>query len=132
MKLYFKYKEKILYLFFGGMTTLISLLTYYLLTHSILNPEISLDLQIANVTSWVAGFLFAFFTNRKYVFDSKNDAKKDFIKFFASRIFTLLLDMLIMFVFVTLLGFKDIIIKLISQVVIVVTNYILSKLVVFK
>ena len=132
MKIYMKYKEKILYLFFGVLTTLISLLTYYILTFTILNVENSLELQIANIISWITGILFAYFTNREYVFNSNNKDFKEFIKFFLSRIFTLLLDMLIMYVFVTKLKYNNIIIKLISQVVVIVTNYILSKLIVFK
>lgn len=132
MKFYLKYKEKILYLFFGGLTTLISLSIYYIFTHTIFNPRIALDLQITNILSWLIGFLFAFFTNRKFVFESKNNIKKEFLKFFASRIFTLLLDMLIMFIFVTICGFNDILIKIVSQIVTVITNYVLSKLIVFK
>lgn len=132
MKIYMKYKEKILYLFFGVLTTLISLLTYYILTFTILNVENSLELQIANIISWITGILFAYFTNREYVFNSNNKNIKEFIKFILSRIFTLLLDMLIMYVFVTKLKYNNIIIKLISQVVVIVTNYILSKLIVFK
>ena len=126
------YKEKILYLFFGVLTTFISLLTYYILTFTILNVENSLELQIANIISWITGILFAYFTNREYVFNSNNKNIKEFIKFILSRIFTLLLDMLIMYVFVTKLKYNNIIIKLISQVVVIVTNYILSKLIVFK
>lgn len=131
MKLYLKHKEKILYLFFGGLTTLITLITYYILTHTLLNPNINLELQITNIISWLLGFLFAFITNRKYVFSSNNKIKNDFIKFFISRIFTLLLDMLIMFIFVTLLRFNDLIIKIISQIIIIITNYVLSKVFVF-
>lgn len=132
MKIYMKYKEKILYLFFGVLTTLISLLTYYILTFTILNVDNSLELQIANIISWITGILFAYFTNREYVFNSNNKNIKEFIKFILSRIFTLLLDMLIMYVFVTKLKYNNIIIKLVSQVVVIVTNYILSKLIVFK
>ena len=132
MKIYMKYKEKILYLFFGVLTTLISLLTYYILTFTILNVENSLELQIANIISWITGILFAYFTNREYVFNSNNENIKEFIKFILSRIFTLLLDMLIMYVFVTKLKYNNIIIKLVSQVVVIVPNYILSKLIVFK
>ena len=131
MKIYSKHKEKILYLFFGGLTTLITLITYYILTHTLLNPNINLELQITNIISWLLGFLFAFITNRKYVFSSNNKIKNDFIKFFISRIFTLLLDMLIMFIFVTLLRFNDLIIKIISQIIIIITNYVLSKVFVF-
>ena len=132
MKIYGKHKEKILYLVFGGLTTLISLITYYILTFTILNVNNPIELQIANILSWITGFTFAYFTNREYVFNSQNKNLKEFIKFFLSRIFTLLLDMLIMYIFVTLLKYNDTIFKLVSQVIVIVTNYILSKLIVFK
>ena len=132
MNLYLKYKEKILYLFFGGLTTLLSLLTYYILTNLFFNPNISLELQITNIISWLVGFTFAFVTNRNYVFNSKNNPKKEFFKFFLSRLFTLILDMLIMYIFVTVLGYNDLIMKVISQIIIIVSNYILSKIFVFK
>lgn len=132
MKNLLKYKEQILYLFFGGLTTFISLIVYYGLTFTILNPSNAIELQIANIISWVCGFLFAYVTNRKYVFASNNKKGKEFLLFFLSRISTLILDMLIMFVFVTILKFNDAIFKVISQVAVIVINYILSKLVVFK
>ncbi len=132
MKIYEKHKEKILYLFFGGLTTLISLITYYLLTLTILNVNNALELQIANIISWITGFTFAYFTNREYVFNSKNKDFKEFIKFFLSRIFTLVLDMLIMYIFVTKLKYNNVIFKLVSQIIVIVTNYVVSKLIVFK
>ena len=132
MKLFSKYKEQILYLFFGGLTTLISLVVYYGLTLSILDATNAFELQVANILSWICGFLFAYVTNRKYVFASNNKKGKEFLLFFLSRISTLILDMLIMFVFVTVLKFNDAIFKIISQVAVIVINYILSKIVVFK
>ena len=76
---------------------------------------------------------FAYFTNRKYVFESTNKNKlKEATSFVSSRITTLLLDMLIMWLGVTILKFNDKIVKLISQVLVVVGNYVLSKLFVFK
>lgn len=131
--IYKKHKEGINYLIFGGLTTLLSLVVYYLLTNTIINPKNAVQLQIANVISWVCGFLFAYFTNRKYVFESKEkNVLKEFISFFLSRISTLLLDMLIMFVFVTVLKYNDQLFKIISQIAVIVTNYLLSKLIVFK
>lgn len=131
--LYNKYKEVINYLIFGVLTTIISLATYYILTFTLLNPSKSLELQIANIISWCVGVLFAYFTNRKFVFDSVNDNKiKEFITFIEARITTLILDMLIMFIFVTTLKLNDQIFKLVSQVLVIIGNYILSKLVVFK
>lgn len=132
MKFYQKHKEKILYLIFGGLTTLVSLITYYIITNTVLNPSVNYELQIANTLSWITGVTFAFVTNRKYVFNSKNDKKREFIKFLTARIFTLLLDMLIMYVFVSVLNYNHLIMKVISQIIIIISNYVLSKIFVFK
>ena len=132
-EIYIKYKEIINYLIFGFLTTIISLIVYYASTMTIFDVESSLELQLANTISWCAGVLFAYFTNRKFVFNSSNENKlQEFITFTTSRISTLLLDMFIMFVFVTLLKYNDQIMKLISQVLVIVGNYLLSKLIVFK
>ena len=132
-ELYKKYKEIINYLIFGVLTTLVSLVVYYASVLTFLNPENSIQLQIANILSWIAGVTFAYFTNRKYVFESKEKNKlKEASKFFLSRVTTLLMDMLIMWLGVTILHGNDKIIKLISQVVVIVGNYIFSKLFVFK
>lgn len=132
-KIYQKYKEIINYLIFGGLTTLISLVVYYVLSLTLLDPNISVQLQIANIFSWIAGVLFAYFTNRAFVFKSKNKNKfKEFITFTGARVSTLLLDMLIMFLFVTVLKGDDKIFKLLSQVLVILGNYLLSKLIVFK
>ena len=132
-ELFNKYKEIIMYLIFGVLTTVISLIVYYALTYTILNPNNSIYLQIANILSWIAGVLFAYFTNRKYVFESKNKNKlKEFISFVGARVTTLILDMIIMGVGVSLLHGNDKILKLISQVLVIVGNYVLSKLIVFK
>lgn len=131
--LYNKYKEIINYLIFGVLTTVISLVVYYVLTLTLLNPNKSIELQIANIISWCAGVLFAYFTNRKFVFESKNNNRlKEFVTFTGARVTTLILDMLIMFIFVTTLKLNDKIFKLVSQVLVIVGNYILSKLIVFK
>ena len=133
MDIYKKHKEGFNYLIFGFLATVISLGVYYLLTFSILNANNNIELQIANILSWLFAFIFAYFTNRKYVFESKNEnLKGEFIKFFFSRISTLFLDMLIMFVFVTCLKLNDKIFKIVSQILVIVSNYILSKCLVFK
>ena len=130
---YEKYKEIINYVIVGGLTTVVSLGTYYICVFTFLNPNHALELQIANVLSWVAGVAFAYFTNRKYVFNSNNPNKlKEAIMFTLSRLVTLVLDMLIMGLGVSILKFNDKIVKLISQVVVVIGNYVFSKLFVFK
>lgn len=132
-ELYIKYKEIINYLIFGVLTTVVSLIVYYLSVFTFLNPENAFELQIANILSWIAGVAFAYFTNRKFVFESKENNKlKEASKFVLSRVITLVMDMLIMYLGVTLLHGNDKIIKLISQVIIVISNYIFSKIFVFK
>lgn len=128
-----KYREIISYLIVGILTTIVSYGVYYVLTISLLNPNDKIELQIANIISWICAVLFAYFTNRKYVFKSKdNNILKEGSKFCLSRVFTLLLDMLTMFIMVSILHINDRISKLVSQVLITIGNYIISKFFVFK
>lgn len=131
--LYLKNKEIVNYLIFGVLTTVVSLATYYLLVLTILNPENALELQIANIISWITCVTFAYITNRKYVFDSQEkNILKEMAKFYSARLLVLPIDMGFMYLFVTKLRLNDKIIKIIVQVIIIIANYILSKLVVFK
>lgn len=133
IELYYKYEEIISYLIVGVLTTVVSLATYYLLVYTILNPKEAVELQIANIISWIASVTFAYFTNRKYVFKAKEKISfKEGINFYLSRVSTLLLDMLMMYIFVSVLRFDDKIIKLIVQIIVIVLNYVLSKFIVFK
>ena len=128
-----KIGEIIRYLIVGVLTTVVSLGIYYGLVYTILDPNNATELQIANITSWIGAVIFAYITNRSFVFKSKNQNRlKEATSFVSSRVLTLLMDMAIMFVGVTVLKQNDKIIKLISQVVITVANYIFSKLFVFK
>ena len=128
-----KYREQISYLVVGGLTTAVSLLTYYLCTKTFLNPEIPLQLQAANVISWICAVAFAYVTNRRYVFRSRAENKvQEAAKFVLSRVTTLLMEMAIMWLGVTVLGVNDRIVKLVAQVVIILANYVLSKLLVFR
>ena len=132
-KLYIKHKEIINYLIVGLLTTVVSLATYYICVLTVLNPQDPLELQIANVISWVLAVLFAYFTNRKYVFESNNpNVIQEGARFFISRIGTLLIDMGTMFLLVTIIGMNDKIAKLIVQVIVTVGNYLFSKLLVFR
>ena len=99
---------------------------------TILDAKVPLELQIANILSWIGAVIFAYFTNKYYVFKDDRKDKTGIIKFFSSRIVTLLLDMLLMYILVTKLGFNDKIIKIIVQVIVIVGNYVLSKFFVFK
>ena len=116
-----KYCEIISYLIVGVLTTIVSYGVYYVLTISLLNPNDKIELQIANIISWICAVAFAYFTNRKYVFKSKDDnILKESSKFCLSRVFTLLLDMLTMFIMVSTLNINDRVSKLVSQVLIII------------
>ncbi len=136
-ELYIKNKEIVNYLIFGVLTTVVSLATKYLLLFTILDAKNSIQLQIAVVISWIAACLFAYVTNRIWVFESKSEKIiLEMFKFFSARLATLGMEMLIMFVFVTLLGLNTnmwvIVWTLVSQVLVIVMNYVLSKVMVFK
>ena len=131
--LYLKYKEIIHYLIAGGLTTVVSLGSYYLCVVTFLDPDNGFQLQVANVISWICAVTFAYFVNRIFVFESRS---KDYLReagaFVAGRVSTLLMDMAIMFLLVTVLHGNDKIAKLIVQVVVTVANYVISKIFVFN
>ncbi len=135
--LYQKYKEVINYLIFGVLATIVSLGVKYLLLFTILDAENPFELQLSVIISWIAACIFAYFTNRTYVFNSKSkEILKEVISFFTARLITLGMEMLIMFIFVTALKLNSdlwvIIWTLVAQVVVIVSNYIFSKLIIFK
>lgn len=133
MKFYHKYKEIINYLIVGVLTTVVSLASYYIIVSTVLNPNNAIELQIANIFSWVCAVAFAYVTNRIFVFESKNPKRlKELTSFVGARLLTLGMDMFIMFLMVTLLHINDKIAKLVVQVVVTIANYVFSKLLVFK
>ena len=133
VNLYKKNEEIINYIIVGALTTLVSLITYYACVLTILDPKDALELQIANVISWIISVSFAYITNRVFVFKSKSkNILKEVVSFVSARVITLFIDMFIMFLMVTLIGINDKISKIIVQVMVIVLNYIFSKLLVFK
>ena len=133
--LYEKYREIINYLIFGILTTIVNIGTKYALLFTIFDAKNAVELQLAIIISWILAVLFAYITNRKFVFESKNKIK-ELISFFSARIATLLLEMFIMWFFITLLKLNSdiyvIIFTILTQILVVVGNYILSKIFVFK
>ena len=128
-----KYSEIIRYLIIGVLTTMVSLGVYYILTLTIFDPKKAIELQITNIISWISSVTFAYFTNRSFVFQQKQKMSlKEAVNFYLSRLSTLGIDMIMMYILVTLLGFNDKIIKLIVQVVVIVLNYVFSKFFVFN
>ena len=125
--------EIVRYLIVGGLTTVVSLSVYYGCVLTFLDPKNPLQLQAANIISWIAAVTFAFFANRIFVFRSHGTGVlREAGAFYLARVGTLLMDMCIMFVGVTLMGYSDKVMKLIVQVVVTIANYVFSKLFVFR
>lgn len=128
---YKKHKEVLLYLFFGGCTFLISVISY-----SVMNAAFGIHELVANLISWVLAVLFAFFTNRTWVFEGHTDSARDFfsqmIAFFGGRVITLVMEEIILLVFITMLGLPGIGVKIVAQIIVILANYIISKVWVFK
>lgn len=131
-KYYKKHREVIMYLVFGVLSTLVSLATYFVCTRFFLDATKAMELQLANIISWLVSVLFAYITNRKYVFQSHGKVGQEMAKFYLSRVGTLGADMLLMYLLVTVGGIQDGIAKVIVQVIVIIANYILGKLLVFK
>ena len=130
-KLYNKYEEVIKYLIFGGLTTLVSILSYSLFTRLF-----SINYLISNILSWILSVLFAFITNKIYVFKSKtkdkNEVIDEIIDFIFFRLLSLCIESIILYTFVSILQFNDLVMKLVAQIVVIILNYVFSKLFVFK
>ena len=134
-KLYNKYKEIVNYLIIGVLTTIVSLVSFYLIRIFVFTSDSQIDIQLANVISWILAVLFAFVTNKKYVFESKSTGYQKFlemIKFYVSRLTTLGVEMFVMWLLTSPLKVDDMISKIIVQFIIVILNYVFSKLFVFK
>jgi len=126
-----KYKEVIMYLIFGILTTVVNIVVYFISTRFL-----NLDAYISNIIAWVLSVLFAFVTNKVYVFNSKNTTVrvilKEGISFFGFRVLSLIFDMICMYIFISLLSTNDLVAKIITNVVVIIINYLFSKLFVFK
>lgn len=137
ISIYKKYEEIINYIIVGGLTTLVSLASKWILLFTVLDAASALELQIAVIISWICAVSFAYITNRIFVFKSNNkNILKEITSFFGARTLTLLLEMVIMWFFVTLLRMNSdtwvLIWTVLSQFIILVLNYVFSKIFVFK
>ena len=126
-------KEIVRYSLVGMLTTVIGLLVYYGLVFSILSPWNPIQLQLANIISWLAGVTFAYTANRKAVFKSHStNIIREMRDFYLARVGTLLIEMAEMYIMVTLLGMNDKSVKIIVMFITVVLNYLFGKLWVFR
>ena len=126
--LYDKYKEIILYIIFGGFTTLVNFVIYFVLTNLF-----SINYLISNFAAWIGAVIFAFFTNKKYVFNANNTELfnyiKEFVMFTLSRGFSFLVETFLLFLGVELIKLNDGIVKVAVAVIVVILNYFFTKFV---
>lgn len=139
-----KHRQIILYIVFGALTTLVNYVVYFLC------KAVGIRYEIATVISWICAVLFAFVTNKLFVFESKSSKTKTVAKeitlFFGGRLFSLALELLIMKIgmdiihadrltltaFGKVLPLGEFLIKTVAQITVLVTNFILSKFLIFK
>ena len=125
--IYRKHKQLLLYLVFGFLTTLISIGTF-----ALFEEALGIDPLIANIVSWTLAVLFAFVTNRSFVFEAEGGLLTQLARFYLARVATLLLEEGIIFVFVTRLCFDALLIKTLAQIIVIILNFVISKIFVFK
>lgn len=121
-------RELILYVVFGTFTFFVNVIVYF-----IFEDLLGINYIISNVIAWFFSVLFAYVTNRIWVFESKSpDILKEMSLFFGGRIFSGVVDTALMYLFIDVLMIGDVISKIVVQVIVVILNYVFSKLIVFK
>lgn len=119
-------KEFIMYGIVGVLTTFINYIIYFVLL------RYQTSWLIANSIAWLGAVIFAFYANKMYVFQSNNDTKQEAILFFTMRVFTLLIENLLLAIFIQWLAFSALMAKVIVSFVVVITNYGFCKSKIFK
>ena len=126
-----KYREQISYLIFGVLTTLLNIVLFYIFTE-----KLKLSASVANIPAAIICILFAYVTNKLFVFESKGlsgkELFKEFISFIGGRLGTMIAGELIIIIGTEFLHIDNMYVKLFEQVFMVVANYVFSKLFVFK
>ena len=126
-----KYKSFIAYAVFGVFTTIVNIITY-----NVCYYNLEMSNTLSNIVAWVLAVTFAYLTNKVWVFDSKSwdwqILRKEVPAFISCRLATGVMDLIIMFVCVDILGWHAMLMKLLSNVMEIILNYVFSKLVIFK
>ncbi len=130
-ELWLRYKEVILYVIFGGFTTLINIVIYWICRNLLKLPVVPSD-----IIAWILSVIFAYVTNKIWVFESKSTKfsvlAREIAEFFAARLFSLGFDVLFLYVTVEKLAWPDLPMKIIANVVVIILNYLFSKLLIFR
>ena len=126
-----KYKDIVPYAIFGILTTIINIVVYLFFAH-ILKKEV----MLSTLAAWFLSVLFAYVTNRKWVFHrgvlTFSNIIREAVAFFICRLATGIADILIMFIFVNIFHFNDLFIKIISNIAVIILNYVASKWIIFN
>jgi putative flippase GtrA len=121
-------KELVLYIIFGVLTTIVNIVVYFFFT-----KLCGVNYIISNIIAWFLSVLFAYVTNRIWVFESENtNLIKEAVLFFGGRLFSGVLDTGLMILFIDILTIGDLISKVVVQIIVVIVNYVFSKWIVFK
>lgn len=134
---YRKHQEGMRYLVFGALTTVVNIITYTILASLVLRgiENDSVRVNVSEIIAFIVSVIFAYVTNKRYVFNSKTNGFKDFIReiasFFSCRILTEIISILMMNAAVWL-SINDILMKVISNIVVIILNFVFSKIWIFK
>lgn len=129
---FLKYKEIISYIFFGGLSTIVNFITYFIFAKVFQCDEV-----IGSGIAWLSAVLFAYITNKIFVFKSQKstfiEIIKEAISFFGARVVSgILCDIGTFAIMIKILNINDIIAKIVTQIMVIIVNYIFSKFIIFK
>ncbi len=129
--IYREHKEGMRYLIFGGISTVLNVIIF-----AICSKVVHFSTVVSNTIAWIIAVLFAYVTNKLYVFDSKTKEKKalarEIVSFLGARVLTLVLETAFLKLVIDMLGFNEILMKIISNILVIILNYVFSKLFIFK
>ena len=129
-RLVVSHKEQVLYLIFGGFTTLINMVVYYLAR------QLGMQVIPADIVAWILAVIFAYVTNKIWVFESKSwklsQLSRELLSFFGARLFSLGVDALLLYLTVEIFHLPQMLMKLLINIIVIILNYLFSKLLVFR
>lgn len=121
-------RELVLYVLFGAFTFFVNVITYFFF-----QSVLGINYLISNILAWFFSVLFAYITNRKWVFESRSpNILKEMLLFFGGRIFSGAVDTALMYLFIDVLTLGNTFSKIVVQIIVIILNYVFSKLIVFK
>ena len=128
---YKEHQEGMRYLVFGALTTIVNIAIFILFS-----KMFNLSTTISNIIAWIIAVIFAYITNKIWVFKAKKNSFKELffeiVYFFLARVFTLVLETIILVIFIDKFHFNSLIMKIISNIIVIIVNFILSKILIFK